>query len=417
MKQKVLFLMMLLCLVVGKVDAQTWTWTGETPAANGSYYLYNVGFKGFLNYEGSISVVENNNPNTLWKFSNASSGTISTSYNNKNYYIYVEKTTTGGSASIRTNSATVTIAASSITNNAYKFQHTKTNGFFGLGNGTRYFNVENHTSVSAASTNDVNNDWLLISETQKVKYDAYIAAYNEASTYVNGLTDTELKNYLQTNIINANNSAQYSDADDKTQALKSVKDYVKVPLNVNTMGSFVAPFDVELPEGVTAWITNDSKVSDGYLTITQVALTEGKLPANTPVILRGTGKQTYYGKTTGTRNENENGNGFLVGVYKDTTVPQGNYVLQKQTDEIMLYKVESEDITLKAYRAYLDGSMAKDAKLRLLFSDETTVIANVDEKSSISAIYSVSGAKLSAVQKGLNIIKMSDGSVKKVMVK
>lgn len=196
--------------------------------------------------------------------------------------------------------------------------------------------------------------------------------------------------------------------------IKELKKVDKVTLSVNTMGSFVAPFDVTLPDGVTAWITTDSESSDGYLTITQTA-TEGTLPANTPVILRGTGSQTYYGIAEG--EENANGNGFLVGVYKDTTVPQGNYVLQKQTDEIMLYKVESNDITLKAYRAYLNGSQVSGSKLRLVFSDETTGIATVEEEASVSAIYSASGAKLNAMQKGLNIIKMSNGSVKKVMVK
>lgn len=190
----------------------------------------------------------------------------------------------------------------------------------------------------------------------------------------------------------------------------------EVPLSVNTMGSFVAPFDVTLPSGVTAWITTDNKVSDGYLTITQTA-TDGKLPANTPVILRGTGRETYYGNATGEGEHNAKGNGFLVGVYEEETVPQGNYVLQKQTDEIMLYKVNSNDVKLKAYHAYLDGSKAKDAKLRLIFSDETTGISSIGEESSISAIYSASGVKFDTMQKGLNIIKMSDGSVKKVMVK
>lgn len=207
------FLALMMVSVVGK--GQNWTWTGEAPAAQGNYYLYNVGFKGFLNYIGSVSVTENNTPSTLWKFSSPTSGTISTSYNNGIYYVYVEKTWNAGDASIRTNSATVTIATSSITSGAYKIQHTKT----GVGSGTRYFNVESSTKVTAASTNGVNNDWYLISEDQKTAYDNFIAAWTNLNT-LSGLNPSMPKASEVTNALNA--ATNYSNAATNTKTLNDL---------------------------------------------------------------------------------------------------------------------------------------------------------------------------------------------------
>lgn len=44
-------------------------------------------------------------------------------------------------------------------------------------------------------------------------------------------------------------------------------------------------------------------------------------------------------------------------------------------------------------------------------------IATISTKNAPSAIYTVSGARVNALQKGINIVKMSDGSIRKVLVK
>ncbi|MBQ0022719.1 MAG: hypothetical protein KBT29_05725, partial [Prevotellaceae bacterium] len=46
-----------------------------------------------------------------------------------------------------------------------------------------------------------------------------------------------------------------------------------------------------------------------------------------------------------------------------------------------------------------------------------TAISNTTVSATASAIYNASGAKVSKLQKGMNIVKMSDGSVKKMLVK
>lgn len=53
-----------------------------------------------------------------------------------------------------------------------------------------------------------------------------------------------------------------------------------------------------------------------------------------------------------------------------------------------------------------------EAKLTV---SEATAISSTSAKAGVSSVYSVSGAKLNAYQKGVNIVKMTDGSIKKVL--
>lgn len=50
-------------------------------------------------------------------------------------------------------------------------------------------------------------------------------------------------------------------------------------------------------------------------------------------------------------------------------------------------------------------------------AEEATAINSVSETIAPAAIYSVNGAQLNSLQKGINIVKMSDGSFKKILVK
>lgn len=179
-------------------------------------------------------------------------------------------------------------------------------------------------------------------------------------------------------------------------------------------GTFVAPFDVTLPKNVTAYkvtsiVDNDAKIESIGTTV----------PANTPVILNNSTDalitQTYYGYAIGT--PNANGNDYLIGVYEDGTVSSNDgYILQYKDNECVFLKGNDQSIVKN--RAYLNASkVPTDAKIRMVFAGEVTSISCVETSESIAAIYSISGAKLDKMQKGVNIVKMSNGTVKKVIVK
>jgi hypothetical protein len=175
--------------------------------------------------------------------------------------------------------------------------------------------------------------------------------------------------------------------------------------------TFCAPFEVAIPEGVSAY-TVDGVEENGYtLTLTEVKVT---IPANTPVVLSSESaiaKEFNGVAVGGTPTE-----GLLTGVYAETTAPKGAYVLQNQNDKVGFYKVEAVQPTVGAFRAYL--TVPAEAKAFYLDSEATAIEAiSALADGQIEAVYTVNGAKVNGLQKGLNIVKMQNGTVQKVLVK
>lgn len=177
--------------------------------------------------------------------------------------------------------------------------------------------------------------------------------------------------------------------------------------------TFCAPMDVELPEGVKAYSCPQIG-ENNELVLEQV--TGNVLPANTPVILEGAEvcNEDYVGFVESI--EEKTTCGLLTGVYAPTAAPQGSYVLQNQDGKVAFFKVASDDIMVGANRAYLNAS-SSSAKV-LNFSAEATAIKTIGALTSGKAeVYGANGARQNGLQKGMNIVKMADGSVQKVLVK
>lgn len=120
-------------------------------------------------------------------------------------------------------------------------------------------------------------------------------------------------------------------------------------------GTFCAPFAVTLPSSVQAY-TVDAASPGGLLTLTKVNFF---LPANTPVVVfaeNGLSMTEFYGLP-------EDGtpvNGMLTGVYEDTNVPAGSYVLQNNSGRMGFYQATSGQ-TVAANRCYLTSSAGVSA--------------------------------------------------------
>ena len=109
--------------------------------------------------------------------------------------------------------------------------------------------------------------------------------------------------------------------------------------------------------------------------------------------------------------------GWLTGVFAQTTITEG-YVLQTKEGKQAFYIVNSEKpINVPAYRAYLTVS-GSDVK-SFNFGDDTTDISALEAltNNAFEAIYSADGVKLNRIEKGVNILKMSDGTTRKVILK
>ena len=75
---------------------------------------------------------------------------------------------------------------------------------------------------------------------------------------------------------------------------------------------------------------------------------------------------------------------------------------------------------MKAFRGYFEATGGAGVNvLNFTFDGEETAINGVeaDSDAMIVAIYSLDGRRIESMQRGVNIVKLSDGKTKKVIVK
>lgn len=198
---------------------------------------------------------------------------------------------------------------------------------------------------------------------------------------------------------------------------EAVKATATLKVSDSKYATFVAPFAVAIPSGVKAYTTS-SLEDNSELVLNEIT---GTIPANTPVILSA--ENTPVNETVsgwGLATTDEYTSGLLTGVYSEVTAPNGSYVLQNQTGRVAFFVVDTEKASPKvtANHAYLTAPTSAAAKILKFPSDKATSIAEVaNPMSNVKAIYSVSGAKVNTLQKGLNIVKYNNGQMKKVYIK
>ena len=193
----------------------------------------------------------------------------------------------------------------------------------------------------------------------------------------------------------------------------------KPSITINTTaagwGTTILPFAVaELPEGVKAYTCAATQADGTTLELEEV----NALETNKPYIIEGSWEETLTGDAQGT--DLTYTQGWLTGVYAATAAPVGSYVLQNN-DKVGFYQVaEGKQPTVGANRAYL--TVPEEAKSRAAFffeADDATAISTIAAMTAgeVDAIYTVGGAKVESLQKGVNILKMKNGQTRKVIVK
>lgn len=172
-------------------------------------------------------------------------------------------------------------------------------------------------------------------------------------------------------------------------------------------GTLCLPFAATIPEGVTAYTLTYSGGDEA--TATDVETT---IPANTPVLLNGSGEKTFAGADVDIVADAANVSGAMIGVFETTIVPQNSYVLQYGAEGLGFYKVATNDIVAAPLRAYLTAQAG--ARLGISFASETTGISTVGNEGlrNDNAFYDLQGRQVSQPQKGLYIV-----NGKKVIIK
>ncbi len=207
--------------------------------------------------------------------------------------------------------------------------------------------------------------------------------------------------------------------------------YTKVTLNrpipAGKWSTFVIPFETAVPEGLVAWKFTGAQKNGGYvdLSFTQETAT---LEAHVPYMVQPTGGEAVnipavenVELVMSAQPDEWNLNDAIVhGTYVYKNVPQGTYFINSNK----YYYAEDTSNRIKGYRLYIDttpaGAEAKGVRCVFgNFGDGTTGIDGVvdAEAAKVVAVFSVDGRRLDAPQSGINIVKMSDGTTKKVFVK
>ena len=207
-----------------------------------------------------------------------------------------------------------------------------------------------------------------------------------------------------------NNNDLFTNNTANFRFVETTKPSIAINTTAAGWGTVMLPFAQELPEGVKAYTC--AEVDGSKLTLTEVEALE----ANKPYLVEGAWNETVTGDAQGTALTYTEG--LFTGVYAGGKVEAGNYVLQNKNGKLGFYKVaEGKQPDIKANRAYLTVSTkARDAFF--FGDDQTTAIQAVKALTEGNAeIYDVNGVRQNTLVKGMNILKMSDGSIRKVMVK
>lgn len=177
-------------------------------------------------------------------------------------------------------------------------------------------------------------------------------------------------------------------------------------------GTCIFPFTPVLPAAVKAY--SCAETAEGVLTLAEIATPE----ANKPYILEAESGYTGDALTGwGIAGATTVSEGLLTGVYANTLATKGTYVLQNKNNVVAFYKVaEDSEPTIGANHCYLTApASARDA---FFFDGDATAINTIEALTSGKCtIFNANGAKVPALQKGVNILKTADGQVRKVIVK
>lgn len=143
------------------------------------------------------------------------------------------------------------------------------------------------------------------------------------------------------------------------------------------LGTFVAPFDVVLPQNVKGYRV--ASVTETEIKLALIAVGGNELTAGTPLIVYGDGAdvdETFYGIPAETENVKA---GSLYGILdvNNTTVPADAYVLQTQGGVQAFYKVAA-DAPGALNRCYVKTAV-NNARLTITFEGEDPTAINAIE--------------------------------------
>ncbi len=269
-----------------------------------------------------------------------------------------------------------------------------------LGNAITSFTVNNGEWNRAVGTDPIATDHADVSKWQTTV---------DLTDYANSLGDTQLNLMLGKNTDEdlstkfftkeqGDLTVKLSDGTTTTWAAADLQPQLTLvytlashTLKVTDAGAatLVLPYEATIPAGVKAYTLTYN--GGDAATATELS---GTIPANTPVLINAkAGDYTFNATETQTTKAASPANGALTGVWAETTVPEGSYVLQNQKGTVAFYKVSSSDIKCPANSAYLTASASAKA-LAIIYGGSTTGINRIAANTTNDEIYNLQGIRM-----------------------
>lgn len=189
-----------------------------------------------------------------------------------------------------------------------------------------------------------------------------------------------------------------------------VKESISVILN-NNCSTLSLPFDSDIPAGLHAYEVK--AYYEDILVMTEVPY----LNRNHSYIISGDSKTYLFTGIVIPTSTNPR-YGFMTGLHNERIVPKGNFVITDDTKPRVRCLTDDEE--MQKWSAYLTLPSSSSSNFPLLFPEDVankieTIVAN--DNSRIIGIYDVEGKRLSHFQRGFNIIKYSNGAIRKVIIR
>ena len=247
-------------------------------------------------------------------------------------------------------------------------------------------------------------------------HDTKTTAEFSASTRAKGKYNIKLGSWLHANSGNGN---YYSDHCDGNSCAEHDLILEEVAMNTSTIGSYkigtyYANHATIIPDGVTAYIANQSPIMEnGTGVITMKKITDGIIPAQTGVVIRGA-EGTYTFESSDEQGATKTEGNLMVGyagVEKSLVTldkAYATYVLTVQNEKAGFYK-KNANFNVYNNKAYLKVPNTQGAvmSIRLRFDNEgTTDIIEVPTEvlNMNGTIYDLSGRRVEKATKGVYII-------------
>lgn len=177
------------------------------------------------------------------------------------------------------------------------------------------------------------------------------------------------------------------------------------------------PFDCSVPDGLTAYKLESIKGKE------IIGVEVDMLEADKPVLLKGEqGEYTFSATDVSISADGSMANGVLKGVYSRQNVEAKNYVLQIHDNEPAFYIVaEGKEPIINPFRAYMTAVSLTANLFTLKIVDRSEIDglqdAVEDGTSVVEEYYNIYGVRLSVPERGVNIVRKSNGDIKKIFVK